>query len=155
MLIRIKKANSSEYWYANKVGQTMEVVGYDDRYALPYDEGEIRYVIDFDDAELVSRDVINLLSNKYSVGKIITTSESLKDLLLYKNSKYGDTGLNPLNILLKNSDPITGLLARAEDKIARMQNSTELRKNDVADLIGYLILICVSKGWTSFDEFKD
>lgn len=23
------------------------------------------------------------------------------------------------------------------------------------DLVGYLVLICVSKGWTNFDEFKD
>jgi hypothetical protein len=60
----------------------------------------------------------------------------------------------PINVFSK-SDALTGLLGRLDDKIARIKNSPELRKNDVADCIGYLTLLCVSKGWTNFDEFKD
>jgi hypothetical protein len=79
---------------------------------------------------------------------------SLHDLLQFKNKRYGNSSLEPIKVLSK-ADNTTGLLQRADDKIARIKNSPELRKNDVADLIGYLVLICVSKGWDNFDEFKD
>lgn len=87
-------------------------------------------------------------------SNIETTCDSLKSLLLYKNEKYGNSGLEPLNIFSKASAD-TGLLQRLDDKIARIKNSPELRKNDIADLFGYLALLCVSKGWDNFDEFKD
>jgi hypothetical protein len=80
--------------------------------------------------------------------------ESLHDLLQYKNKHYGSSALKPLRVFSKE-DSTTALLQRADDKIARIQNSPELRKNDVADLMGYLVLICVSMGWDNFDEFKD
>jgi hypothetical protein len=79
---------------------------------------------------------------------------SLNDLLQYKNNKYGNSGLEPLKIFNK-VDATTGLLQRIDDKIARIKNSEKLRKNDVADLMGYLTLLCVTKGWNNFDEFKD
>lgn len=85
---------------------------------------------------------------------IETTCDSLKSLLLYKNQKYGNSGLQPINVFSKVSAD-TGLLQRLDDKIARIKNSPDLRKNDLADVVGYIILICVSKGWDNFDEFKD
>jgi hypothetical protein len=86
--------------------------------------------------------------------KILETTRSLHDLLQYKNKRYGNSSLEPINVFSK-TDSATGLLQRIDDKIARIQNSPELRKNDVSDLVGYLILLCVSKGWNNFDEFKD
>jgi hypothetical protein len=86
--------------------------------------------------------------------KIMETFSNLSNLLVYKNTLYGNSGLQPINVFSK-ANAETGLLQRLDDKIARVQNSPELRKNDVADIIGYLVLICVSKGWTNFDEFKD
>jgi hypothetical protein len=80
--------------------------------------------------------------------------ENLHDLLQYKNARYGNSGLEPIKVFSK-VDAETGLLQRLDDKIARIKNSSELRKNDVADVVGYLVLICVKKGWTNFDEFKD
>lgn len=87
-------------------------------------------------------------------NKITTICNNIKDLLHYKNHKYGDSALNPINIFSK----LTGeeaIKIRLDDKISRIQNSTELRKNDICDLIGYLILLCISKGWTTFNEYKD
>lgn len=80
--------------------------------------------------------------------------ENLHDLLQYKNARYGDSATKPIRIFSK-TDATTGLLQRIDDKIARIKNSDDLRKNDVADLMGYLGLLCVTKGWTRFDEFKD
>jgi len=34
-------------------------------------------------------------------------------------------------------------------------NSSELRKNDVSDVMGYLALLCIAHDWLDFEEFKD
>ena len=78
----------------------------------------------------------------------------IAELLYYKNEKYGNAALSPKNTFSK-ADAADSILIRIDDKIARIANSDELRKNDVVDLIGYLILLCVVKDWLTFDEFKD
>lgn len=112
--------------------------------------------------EVKDKDYFQSTQEEYGSGgetftkrvQIIETFNSLCNLLQYKNHLYGDSGLTPINVFSKvNAE--TGLLQRLDDKIARVKNSPELRKNDVADIIGYLVLICVNKGWTNFDEFKD
>lgn len=80
--------------------------------------------------------------------------DSLKALLQYKNEKYGDSALTPINIFSK-LDAETGLLVRLDDKLARIKNGKDLRKNDVADIMGYLALLSIKNGWTDFSEFKD
>lgn len=81
--------------------------------------------------------------------KVIT--ESIGSLLEYKNEKYGNNALDPINIFQGKCK--SG--QRLDDKLSRVKNSKELRKNDVADLIGYLVLTCKEFGWSNFDEFKD
>ena len=64
----------------------------------------------------------------------------MKDLLLYKNEKYGDAALHPSNIFYKG-DSINSIKVRLDDKLNRVMNSDETRVNDVADIIGYCILL--------------
>ena len=78
-------------------------------------------------------------------------TDSIASILSYKNNKYGNSALSPINVF--NGKSKVG--QRADDKISRIQNSEKLQKNDVADLLGYLILICQENGWDNFDEFKD
>jgi hypothetical protein len=77
--------------------------------------------------------------------------DSLKDLLDYKNEKYGNVALNPLNIFSE----FGGIGQRLDDKLARIKNCDELRKNDICDLMGYLVLLCKEHGFEDFSEFKD
>lgn len=82
------------------------------------------------------------------------TMDALRDLLLEKNRRYGDSALKPPRVFAKTE--ATGSIAvRLDDKLARVANSDEPRKNDVADLMGYLGLYCVARGWESFDELLD
>ena len=76
---------------------------------------------------------------------------SINSLLEYKNEKYGNSALEPLEIFQGKCK----VGQRLDDKLSRVKNSEELKKNDVADLIGYLVLTCKEKGWTNFDEFMD
>ena len=78
----------------------------------------------------------------------------LEDILRYKNLKYGNSALHGVGVLSKAS-VLEKLLARADDKIARIKNSDVLRKGDCGDLIGYLVLICAHQGWNNFDDQKD
>lgn len=80
-----------------------------------------------------------------SQKKIVEVCDSMKDLLLYKNQKYGDSALNPEPIFYKGN-ATNSILIRLNDKIGRIKNNTEElpRVNDVCDVIGYCTLLLVS-----------
>ncbi|MDR1207293.1 MAG: hypothetical protein LBK26_02670 [Rickettsiales bacterium] len=86
--------------------------------------------------------------------KISQVCDAMKDLLVYKNKEYGNSALNPIGIFSKQ-DAENSIDIRLDDKLSRIKNAKELRKNDIADLIGYLVLLCISQGWDDFSEFKD
>jgi hypothetical protein len=65
----------------------------------------------------------------------------IKDLLISKNLKYGNSALEPLGVFSKLSAE-EGLLVRIDDKLKRIKNGS-LEKDDedvINDLIGYLVL---------------
>jgi len=78
-----------------------------------------------------------------SQKKIVEICDSMKDLLLYKNEKYGDSALNPSNIFYKG-DATNSIKIRLDDKIGRVRNCEETRVNDVCDIIGYCVLLLAS-----------
>lgn len=90
--------------------------------------------------------------------KIKEISDAMKDLLLYKNQKYGDSALNPKHIFYKG-DSTNSIAIRIDDKLGRVMSNEEEkpRINDVADIIGYCILLLISMGVTTEDisKFKD
>jgi len=72
--------------------------------------------------------------------------DGIKELLLEKNSKYGDSALNP-NRIFSKADTVEQLLVRIDDKLNRIQKGAGLIANDedvINDLIGYLILLKVA-----------
>jgi len=86
--------------------------------------------------------------------------DSMKDLLIYKNNKYGNSALEPMDVFTRhvcnqNTAGLNSILVRLDDKLKRIQNAEILRKNDISDLIGYLTLLCVDQEWIDFSEFKD
>ena len=85
--------------------------------------------------------------------KIENTVDSLKKLLIEKNKRYGNSALEPLEGI--KYTPEDGIKIRLTDKLKRVINSDNLRKNDIADIMGYLTLLCVSKGWTDFNDLID
>lgn len=73
------------------------------------------------------------------VNKVL---DEIKDLLIAKNQKYGNSALEPLGVFSKLSAQ-EGLLVRIDDKLKRIKNGS-LEKDDedvVNDLIGYLVLL--------------
>jgi hypothetical protein len=72
--------------------------------------------------------------------------DQIKELLLEKNKKYGDSALDPSRIFSK-ANPIEQLLVRIDDKLNRIQKGAGLLANDediIQDLIGYLVLLKIA-----------
>ncbi|MCP4648801.1 MAG: hypothetical protein GY853_01795 [PVC group bacterium] len=90
-----------------------------------------------------------------SIGKQIEgVGTELIKFVQEKNRRYGNSGLDPFRVFSKLS-PREGFNLRMDDKISRIKNSDVLRKNDVVDLMGYLMLVCINEGWIKFDDLLD
>jgi hypothetical protein len=75
---------------------------------------------------------------------ICTTLDEIKELLLQKNRRYGDSAINPIRIFSK-SDPLEQIKVRLDDKLSRIRNQQDDEDEDViTDLIGYLVLYKVA-----------
>jgi hypothetical protein len=79
--------------------------------------------------------------------------QNIKELLLEKNEKYGNSALEPLGVFSQLSAK-EGLLVRIDDKLKRIKNGS-LEKDDedvINDLIGYLVLL---KIYTNSEKTKE
>jgi hypothetical protein len=78
----------------------------------------------------------------------------IRDLLISKNKKYGNSALEPLGVFSQLSAK-EGLLVRIDDKLKRIKNGS-LDKDDedvINDLIGYLVLLKIHANQeSSFEE---
>jgi hypothetical protein len=79
-------------------------------------------------------------------AEISLVCNQIKELLLEKNRKYGDSALTPSRIFSK-ADSIEQLLVRIDDKLNRIQKGAGLLATDediIQDLIGYLVLLKIA-----------
>lgn len=94
---------------------------------------------------------------------IASVFDGIKNVVLEKNKRYGNSALAPLGVFANTArmaDPDLSIatkeiLTRLDDKLSRIRNADELRKNDIADLMGYASLLCVACGWTDFSDQVD
>ena len=78
--------------------------------------------------------------------KISGVCDDIKELLIHKNRKYGNSALNPNRIFSKCS-ATEQLLVRIDDKLNRIMKGAGLLATDedvVNDLIGYLVLLKIA-----------
>jgi hypothetical protein len=77
---------------------------------------------------------------------IAVVCNEVKELLIEKNKKYGDSALNPSRIFSK-ANAVEQLLVRIDDKLNRIQKGAGLLANDedvIMDLMGYLVLLKIA-----------
>jgi hypothetical protein len=75
-------------------------------------------------------------------NKVSSYLLEIRELLVSKNLKYGNSALEPLGVFSQLSAK-EGLLVRIDDKLKRIKNGS-LEKDDedvINDLIGYLVLL--------------
>ena len=76
---------------------------------------------------------------------ISTTCDEIKQMLLNKNRKYGNSALNPKRIFSK-ANTIEQINVRIDDKLSRIESAQLDDDEDVVfDLLGYLVLRIVAK----------
>ncbi len=89
--------------------------------------------------------------------EIAQVCDRVKDLLLQKNAKYGDSALDPVRIMSK-SHTTEQLCVRIDDKLSRIKSGAGLLATDedvVLDLIGYFVLLKVALDRDSKDCYTD
>jgi hypothetical protein len=77
---------------------------------------------------------------------IAVICDEVKELLIEKNKKYGDSALNPSRIFSK-ANAVEQILVRIDDKLNRIQKGAGLLANDedvIMDLMGYLVLLKIA-----------
>ena len=100
----------------------------------------------------MSSDTDNMTETQRGIAKVF---DSIREMVIEKNRRYGDAALTPKRIFSK-LDAGEGIKVRIDDKISRIMNGGgAVRKNDVADLMGYLALFSVSQGWLDFSDLID
>ena len=78
-----------------------------------------------------------------SETKISAICDDIKELLIHKNRKYGNSALKPCRVFSKSS-AVEQLLVRIDDKLNRIMQGVGLLEDDedvINDLIGYLVLL--------------
>lgn len=146
----VLKVELSDEYQHNHLQDAMEYALKEKEYLSRKTEGSVKNDSDKPDKTLIT-----------SQKKIAELVEATKDLLLYKNEKYGDSALHPIGIFTKHLKNVpentASILVRLDDKLGRVRNADNLRTNDVSDIIGYCTLLLISMGVTAEDiaKFKD
>ena len=140
----MSKYKIGDKFVSNILGTKIEIIDDDNFYQCSTERGNI---LELDD-ELLDNGYTKTEEKENSFKELF---DSLCEMVETKDKRYGNAALKPLDIFAKHHN----YGARLDEKLARVKNSEELRKNDVADLIGGLALICKDKGWNNFYDQID
>ena len=85
------------------------------------------------------------MENNFFAVQVVVVLDEIRDLLIAKNLKYGNSALEPLGVFSQLSAR-EGLLVRIDDKLKRIKNGSLERDDEdvINDLIGYLVLLKIS-----------
>ena len=89
-------------------------------------------------------------------NKVSSYLLEIRELLVSKNLKYGNSALEPLGVFSQLSAK-EGLLVRIDDKLKRIKNGS-LEKDDedvINDLIGYLVLLKIQSNEEKYKRNRD
>ena len=77
--------------------------------------------------------------------KLEVALDTIREMLLEKNRKYGNSALEPIRVFSK-ADSLEQIAVRMDDKLSRIKSAQEDDLEDAKlDLIGYLVLEMIAK----------
>ncbi len=127
-LIHFKKGRQYKVSKVNEFGISM-ITEKGGEYAIPASNIKLYFIIE--EEKISSSSFIQDLDNEILF---------IRDLLISKNRKYGDSALNPIRICSK-SDAVEQINVRIDDKLSRLRSMQKDEDEDVTlDLIGYFLL---------------
>ena len=87
------------------------------------------------------------MTNKQFEEQVKMICSGIAQMLVEKNKSYGNSALEPINCFFKG-DASTSIKVRIDDKLSRIMRGTEFQGDDtIDDLIGYLVLLKISKSY--------
>lgn len=94
-----------------------------------------------------TQDLIKFLFDDTDIREAIKEDKfitDIKNFLLEKNKKYGDSVISPVRVFSMLTSE-QGILIRMDDKVNRIINNNEIKPklNDMIDLIGYISFLFV------------
>ena len=83
--------------------------------------------------------------SKQTQDQIKRVCDDVKELLLLKNAKYGDSALHPQRVF-SDADAIEQIKVRIDDKLSRIATTgfSAADEDTLQDLIGYLVLLKIA-----------
>ena len=92
-------------------------------------------------------------STKYEIAAIC---DEIKNMLIEKNLRYGDSALNPTRIMSK-ADSVEQIKVRIDDKLSRLSrgNIDDDNEDVINDLIGYFVLLKVALERDVHDAYNE
>ena len=100
---------------------------------------------------------INLTFMSNTQSDIRRVCDGIKELLLEKNAKYGDSALEPVRCMSQAS-AVEQILVRIDDKLSRISRGVGLVGDDedvIDDLIGYFVLLKIAFERQNRSTFTD
>lgn len=85
--------------------------------------------------------------SKETEQAVTAKCEELKNMLLEKNRRYGDSALNPRRVF-STADSLEQLRVRMDDKLSRIANLAKIdgdSEDAWFDLAGYIVLYIIGK----------
>ena len=77
--------------------------------------------------------------------QIIRACAEVCAMLLYKNQHYGNSALEPAEIIPTGTTPVQGILIRINDKLKRLKFGTSNDEDTFLDIMGFLVLLRIAK----------
>ena len=85
------------------------------------------------------------ITEKEFENKVRKICNDIAEMLIEKNKSYGNSALEPINCFYKG-DAGTSIKVRIDDKLSRIMRGNEFQGDDtIKDLLGYLVLLIISK----------
>ena len=81
---------------------------------------------------------------------ILAECVAVAELLIAKNTAYGDSALTPMRVF-STADPAEQIRVRMDDKLSRIANGTT-DEDAIGDLLGYLILYRIATRRTQLED---
>jgi hypothetical protein len=97
------------------------------------------------------RDLFGDLMDGPSAPQILGVCLGMARFLMQKNAAYGDSALKPMRIFSK-ADAQEQIRVRIDDKLSRLGRGSEAGEDAVLDLLGYLVLLLVTREQRRDDE---
>ena len=78
-----------------------------------------------------------------NVAQLHMGADALREKLLDKNAKYGDSALSPVRIF-SDAPADAALRVRIDDKLSRLMRGSDAGEDTIGDLAGYLVLLLIA-----------